>query len=98
VWSVRVGQIYPIQEITLRQKIELYKDRKGEFRWRLLSSKRIIACSGEGYSKKSGAKQGIKSVVKALSAGTLEDPKIPTIDLTLKATRTPARTPAQASG
>ena len=82
----------------MRQKIELFKDRKNEFRWRLLSSKRIIATSGEGYSKKSGAKQGIKSVVKALTAGTLEEPQIPIIDLTLKATRTTTRAGAPASG
>ena len=74
----------------MRQKIELFTDRKGAFRWRLLSSKRVIATS-EGYSKKSGAKQGIKSAVKAFSGGTLEESPVPIIDLTLKAIATKSK-------
>ena len=42
---------------------ELYKDHAGEWRWRLRhSNSNIIASSGEGYSNKDGALNGIKSV------------------------------------
>lgn len=43
---------------------QVYKDQKGEYRWRLLSSgnNRIIADSGEGYSTLSNCEDGIKLV------------------------------------
>lgn len=67
----------------MRKKIELYEDKKGEYRWRLISSGRIIAESGEGYTKKASAKAAVKSVVKAITGGTMEKPSIPVIDLTM---------------
>ena len=72
-----------------RQKIELFADRKGEFRWRLVSAKKIIATSGEGYSKKAGCKQGIKSVTKAFTGAT--DTRIPIVDLTVDVRATASR-------
>ena len=46
-------------------KFELYKDRAGEFRWRLLASNgQIIATGGEGYQSKTSAWNGINSVKK----------------------------------
>lgn len=46
-------------------KFELYKDAKGEYRWRLLASNgQTIATGGEGYSSASNAKAGIASVQK----------------------------------
>jgi uncharacterized protein YegP (UPF0339 family) len=42
---------------------ELYKDAKGEFRWRLKSANgQIIATGGEGYTSKAGALNGIEAV------------------------------------
>ena len=42
---------------------ELYEDRAGEFRWRLVHDNgNIIADSGEGYASRQKAKQGIESV------------------------------------
>lgn len=42
---------------------ELYRDRAGEWRWRLVAANgNIIADSGEGYRSKQGAKRGIESV------------------------------------
>jgi uncharacterized protein YegP (UPF0339 family) len=67
----------------MRKKIELYEDKKGEYRWRLISSGRVIAESGEGYTKKSSAKAAVKSVVRAITGGTMEDPSVPVIDLTM---------------
>jgi uncharacterized protein YegP (UPF0339 family) len=44
-------------------KFELYKDAKGEFRWRLVASNgQMIANGGEGYKSKASAKAGIESV------------------------------------
>jgi uncharacterized protein len=46
-------------------KFELYKDAKGEYRWRLVASNgQSIAASGEGYKSKESAKDGIASVKK----------------------------------
>ena len=46
-------------------KFELYKDAKGEFRWRLVASNgQAIANGGEGYKSKENAKAGIESVKK----------------------------------
>lgn len=42
---------------------EVYEDRAGQYRWRLVHSNgNIIADSGEGYATKQKAKQGIESV------------------------------------
>ena len=42
---------------------ELYKDRAEEYRWRLRHENRqIIADSGEGYTTKANALNGIESV------------------------------------
>jgi uncharacterized protein len=46
-------------------KFELYKDAKGEYRWRLIASNgQNIATAGEGYKSKESAKEGIESVKK----------------------------------
>lgn len=42
---------------------ELFEDRAGEHRWRMIASNgRIVADSGEGYSSKSGARRAIENV------------------------------------
>ena len=69
-----------------RQKIELFEDRKKEFRWRLVSAQKIIATSGEGYQRKAGVKQAIKSVTRAFTGGV--DLRIPVVDLTVDVTNT----------
>ena len=44
-------------------KFQLYKDKAGEWRWRLRANNgRIIADSGEGYTKKQGCLHGIELV------------------------------------
>jgi len=55
-------------------KFELYKDAKGEFRWRLVATNgQTIATGGEGYKSKESAKAGIESVKKNSPAATIED-------------------------
>lgn len=41
---------------------EIYKDKSGEFRFRLKSSNGQNVLASEGYSSKSGAQNGIRSV------------------------------------
>lgn len=55
-------------------KFELYKDAKGEFRWRLIASNgQMIANGGEGYKSKDSAKNGIESVKKNAPSAPIED-------------------------
>jgi uncharacterized protein YegP (UPF0339 family) len=55
-------------------KFELYKDTKGEFRWRLVASNgQTIATSGEGYKSKESAKDGIESVKKNARIAEIEE-------------------------
>jgi len=55
-------------------KFELYKDTRGEFRWRLIAPNgQTIATSGEGYKAKESAKAGIESVKKNAAAAAVEE-------------------------
>ena len=45
-------------------KFELYKDKKGDFRFRLKATNGQIILSSEGYKAKPSAKNGIESVRK----------------------------------
>ncbi len=46
-------------------KFELYKDRAGEYRFRLKAGNgEVIALASEGYSSKASALKGIESVRK----------------------------------
>lgn len=54
-------------------KFELYKDKKGEFRWRLVAPNGQTIATSEGYKTKESAKNGIDSVKKnAPGADTVE--------------------------
>lgn len=53
---------------------EIYKDAKGEFRWRLKAANHvIIATGGEGYSTKQACLKGIDSVKKVTTETTVKD-------------------------
>ncbi len=55
-------------------KFELYKDTKGEFRWRLVASNgQTVATGGEGYKSKDSAKAGIESVKKNAATAPIEE-------------------------
>ncbi len=45
-------------------KFEVYKDKKGEFRFRLKAGNGEIILASEGYKDKSGAMNGVESVKK----------------------------------
>jgi uncharacterized protein YegP (UPF0339 family) len=55
-------------------KFELYKDGKGEFRWRLKSANgQVIATGGEGYTNKAGALNGIEAVKRDAAGANVDE-------------------------
>jgi uncharacterized protein YegP (UPF0339 family) len=53
-------------------KFEVYRDRAGEWRWRLRDTNgTIIADSGEGYSTRGGAEEGIRNVCDCCGNGEI---------------------------
>ena len=48
-------------------KFEIYKDKRGEFRFRLKAGNGQTILTGEGYASKSGCENGIASVKKNAS-------------------------------
>jgi len=54
-------------------KFEIYKDKKGEFRWRLKADNNQVIATGEGYASKAGCKNGIESVKKNAPKAELDD-------------------------
>jgi uncharacterized protein YegP (UPF0339 family) len=58
-------------------KFELYKSSNGEYRWRLKSSNgQVIATSGEGYTSKDGANNGIDAVKRDAGRGAHRGPHL----------------------
>lgn len=43
-------------------KFEVYKDKAGEFRWKLIAPNSQEIASGQGYKSKESCMEGIKSV------------------------------------
>ena len=55
-------------------KFELYKDKSGEFRFRLKAGNgEVIATSSEGYSSKAAALNGIESIQKNAAEAKVDD-------------------------
>ena len=53
---------------------EVFKDAKGEFRWRLkATNSKIIADSGEGYKAKADCLNGIKLIQEGADKATIND-------------------------
>ena len=53
---------------------EVFKDAKGEFRWRLkATNSKTIADSGEGYKTKADCLKGIEIIKEGASKATTED-------------------------
>lgn len=53
-------------------QFEVYRDPKGEYRWRLRATNgHAIANGGEGYTTKTAAKEGIASVQKNAPAAEI---------------------------
>ena len=55
-------------------KFEVYKDARGEFRWRLKASNgQTIATGGEGYTTKAACMNGIDSVKRNVNDSSIDD-------------------------
>ena len=54
-------------------EFELYKDVKGEFRWRLQADNNEVIAVSEGYKSKAGCQKGIAAVKKIAVAAPVKD-------------------------
>ncbi|ADB59460.1 protein of unknown function DUF1508 [Haloterrigena turkmenica DSM 5511] len=55
-------------------RFEVYEDRGGEWRWRLVHwNGNIIADSGEGYTSRSNAKRAARSVMRSAPTASIEN-------------------------
>ena len=55
---------------------ELYKDKKSEWRWRLIAkNKKVIAVSGEGYKEKRSAVRMIGKIILLADTTTIKEIK-----------------------
>ena len=53
---------------------EIFKDKDGEYRWRLkAANKAIIATGGQGYKAKADCKHGIDILMKGAAKAKVED-------------------------
>ena len=53
---------------------EMYKDKAGEYRWRLrMQNTKVIATSGEGYTTKRACEDAIESVKKNAADAPVEE-------------------------
>jgi uncharacterized protein YegP (UPF0339 family) len=64
----------------LAAKFEIYKGKIGDFHWRLTHTNgRVIAKSGEGYTTKVNAINGLNSVKKNVPGAAVEDRTSPRV-------------------
>jgi uncharacterized protein YegP (UPF0339 family) len=54
-------------------KFEVYKDKSGEYRFRLKAGNGEVVATGESYPTKAGAHAGCEAVKRAAAAGSIED-------------------------
>jgi uncharacterized protein YegP (UPF0339 family) len=55
-------------------KFQIFKDARGEFRWRLRAgNNEIIATSGEGYKAKADCQHGIELVKRDAPAAPVDE-------------------------
>jgi len=54
-------------------KFEIFKDKKGDFRFRLIAANGQVIATSQGYKSKTSCRKGIESVKKnALKTETVE--------------------------
>jgi uncharacterized protein YegP (UPF0339 family) len=57
---------------------EVYKDKSGEFRWRLrMQNTKVIASSGEGYKEKDSCLKAIESVKRVVADAPVKEVESP---------------------
>jgi uncharacterized protein YegP (UPF0339 family) len=66
-----------------KPKLEIYKDQREEYRWRLKAENgQIIAEGGQGYSSKAKCEQGIEAVKHDIRLAKMEDLTIQAVTVT----------------
>ena len=61
-------------EVLTHPKFELYKDKAGEFRFRLKARNGEVIATGESYTTKANCKNGINSVIKNAADAEVVEP------------------------
>ena len=61
-------------------KFEVYKDKKGEFRFRLKAANGETIATGESYPTKAAVLKGIASIAKTASTAKIEDTTVEAAD------------------
>lgn len=54
-------------------RLQIYRDRAGEYRWRLVANNNVIVAVSEGYTSKQGAIQSAQHVKYWASSATIQD-------------------------
>ena len=54
-------------------RFEIYKDKAGEYRFRLKAANGEVIATGEGYASKDGCKKGIESIRANAASAPIED-------------------------
>jgi len=54
-------------------KFEIYKDKRGEYRFRLKAENGEVVATGESYPSLAGAKAGVEAVKRAAAAASVTD-------------------------
>jgi uncharacterized protein len=68
------GSVASATQVKEALKFEIYKDAKGEFRWRITAgNNRIIADSGEGYKNKEDCRHGIELIKEGAKGAEVVD-------------------------
>lgn len=54
-------------------RVEVYQDSRSEFRWRIVSHNgKIVADSGEGYTRRAGAERAVEKFCETIANGRYE--------------------------
>lgn len=52
--------------------VEVYQDHTQQWRWRMKRSGRVIADSGEGYTRKAKCEQTLTHLLATIAAGSIQ--------------------------
>jgi uncharacterized protein YegP (UPF0339 family) len=70
----RPDQLFPTEGGVMAAKFHIYKDARGEYRFRLKAGNGEIVATGESYPTKAGARAGCEAVQRAAAdAEIVED-------------------------
>ena len=77
VRAIEIGAVEPAKTSSFAAAaatFEMYKDKAGEYRWRLrMTNTKVIATSGEGYASKRACENAIESVKKNAPEAPVEE-------------------------